>query len=177
MGLIPLLASHYPMFKIVMGLLPVIEKALICLVPVSVAFDGLLRGSSGTGRGDSVINAMLFRLSVVVFSLYVGLLAGMPLCPALGLSNHAMAVLNATLPVVGYAAAISTVLFIPILFFYFIKVKITLSKMHRVRTNQFEQAAAIFQTKGKSAAVFKNTTNSADDLRSGARAACDSANL
>jgi hypothetical protein len=113
MGLIPLLASHYPMFKIVMGLLPVIEKAVICLVPVSVALYGLLRGLSKTGRENMSINHMLLRLSVVVFSLYVGLLAGIPLCPALGLSSHAMAVLNATLPMMGYAAAISTVLFIP----------------------------------------------------------------
>ena len=113
MGLIPLLASHYPMFKIVMGLLPIIAKAMICLVPVSVALYGLLRGLSKTGREDMSINHMLFRLSLVVFSLYIGLLAGIPLCPALGLSSHAIAVLNATLPMMGYAAAISTVLFIP----------------------------------------------------------------
>ena len=113
MGLIPLLASHYPMFKIVMGLLPIIAKAMICLVPVSVALYGLLRGLSKTGREDMSINYMLFRLSLVVFSLYIGLLAGIPLCPALGLSSHAIAVLNATLPMMGYAAAISTVLFIP----------------------------------------------------------------
>ncbi len=58
------LASHDPILTIVMRLLPVIEKAIVCWVPVSVAFDVLLRGLSKASRANKSIS--LFQLSLVI---------------------------------------------------------------------------------------------------------------